>query len=79
VVLDPSLDPAYDAPSPIQNSQILTPWLTVPLQASSTPVSAGSGSLLSAPERSPRRKGKSADLLAIEEAEKYMSKSKSRR
>jgi hypothetical protein len=80
--LDPSLDPAFDGQPPGRfNDELLMPWLTVPcdsqIMGPSTMIETRSpGSDL---ERTPRRRGKKADMLAIEEAQTLMAKTTSRR
>jgi hypothetical protein len=71
--LDPSLDPHFDNRSAAINENIFGPWDPIGL-----PVSVRSGFPASVPPvtdtpRTPRRKGRNADTLAMEEAEKLLN------
>jgi hypothetical protein len=79
--LDPSLDPAFDGQPPGRfNDELLMPWLTLPrdsqIMGPSMMETRSPGSDL---DRTPRRRGKKADMLAIEEAQTLMAKTTSRR
>lgn len=72
IPLDPDLDPGLHATDSINRNHDLSSWLTIP---SSTMPNSPSSDLV----RTPRRKGKNADSLAMEEAKALLSKRKSRR
>jgi hypothetical protein len=87
IELDPSLDPEFDT-RPSTNSHIRvqehnigqssgSQWLTVPTPAEPAQLPANDSATNT--NRSPRRRGQSAEQLAIEEAKKLIGKGKRRR
>jgi hypothetical protein len=73
IMLDPSLDPHFDGTTP--GGEIDMARLNVGLGLGLGPTWGVSNT----PEPSPRRKGKSADAVAIEEAQRYITDRRRRR